>query len=401
MRIRIVTILATVILCLTPTSAWADLAPYDQDFEGLVQADPAALANDGWLVFGNVFNADWSYAYGYGVFVAPNGGPGFSAVAAGQGDAQQGAQQLVIYSDYNNADHANGRFIEANVFQEQIVGAADVGSTWLFEVDAKRGDIAGLTTARAFFKTIDPNAGFALTNFITNDMTGIPYAWDRYSLSIYIDQSLVGQILQFGFLSLATGYEPSGILYDNVDFRLQPLQASLDIKPGSCPNPVNSGPGNWIPSAILSTADQVSVASSRLDGLSPSRDRSAAVVPAAVLGNWDFDVNNIDIASLLLEGVAPTRSSYEDVAAPFGGDLCGCAENGPDGLMDLTLKFSREDLLTALGSPQRGDLSLTLTGTLLDGTPFEARDCIVLVPGGHRAYDTREKTTSRRSLLRD
>ena len=127
MRLRVSMTLAVALLCLAPTASWADLAPYSQDFEGLDQADPAALADDGWLVFGNVFDPDGSYLYGYGPFPAPNGGPGFSGIDVGQGGPAQGDQQLVVYSDYNNGDHGNGNFIEANVFQEQMVGAADVG----------------------------------------------------------------------------------------------------------------------------------------------------------------------------------------------------------------------------------------------------------------------------------
>ena len=61
----------------------AGIGPYGQDFEGLDKDDVGALGADGWLVFGNVFNADWSYAYGYGPFPAPNDGAAFSAIVSG------------------------------------------------------------------------------------------------------------------------------------------------------------------------------------------------------------------------------------------------------------------------------------------------------------------------------
>jgi hypothetical protein len=215
---RFSTILATVLLCLAPIASWADLAPYSQDFEELVQADPAALANDGWLVFANVFTAGGGFVYNYGPFPAPNGGPAFSAIDVGQGDYPQGLQQLSVYSDYNNTDHGNGLVIEANVFQEQMIGAWDVGRTWVFEFDFARGNIEFDSTAFAFIKTIDPNAGYSLSNFITADMTDVPAMWGTSLLSIYIDPSLEGQILQFGFLSNATNYEGSGIFYDNLRF---------------------------------------------------------------------------------------------------------------------------------------------------------------------------------------
>ena len=353
-------ILAGILLCVVSTSSRADLAPYSQDFEGLVQSDPAALANDGWKVFGNVFGPDWSYWYGYGPFPAPNGGPGFCAIDAGQGDPAQGNQQLVVYSDYNNGNQGDGSnaIIEANVFHEQTIGAADVGSTWVFEFDAKRGNISGASLAGAFFKTLNPAAGYALTNYIPIDLTGIPDAWGSYSLSIVIDPSLEGQILQFGFINWASNYQGSGIFYDNVVFSRAPLGVSLDIKPGSCPNPINREP--------------------------------LGLLPAALLGTAGFDVHNVDLSSLRLEGVAPIRSGYADVAAPFAGEVCGCSTGGPDGFLDLTLKFRAQDIISAIGPSPSGGRVLTLTGRLLDGTAIEGLDCVITVGGGGGKSQIRE-----------
>jgi hypothetical protein len=361
MRLRFSTIIAALFLLMLPTAGLADLAPYSQDFEALDQADPAALTNDGWLVFGNVFSADRSiYFYGYGPFDAPNGGGGFSGIDIGQGGPEQGAQQLVVYNDYNNGDHARCggdpldptsplcRFIEANVFQEQVVGAADVGSTWLFDYDAKRGNIGGVTTAKAFIKTLDPNAGYALTNFIWIDMTDVPAEWGSYQIAIAIDATLEGQILQFGFLTDTTAYNDSGIFYDNVNFRMKPISVKLDVKPEGCPNPLFAG--------------------------------SKGVLPVAVVGTVDFDVNDIDVSTLRLEGIAPVNYGYEDVATPYTGDLCGCTESGADGVLDLTLKFDSELIASAIGFyTDSGDQVLTLTGNLLDGRPIEGLDCVFFV----------------------
>ncbi len=205
------------LVCLLPTAGIA-LAPYSQDFEGLVAADTAALANDGWLVFGNVFGGDWSYWYGYGPFGAPNDGFGFCQIVTGEGGVDQGAQQLVVFSDYNNGDHGNGAWIESNVFQEQMVVAGDVGQTYIFDFQAKLGNLAGASTAAAFIKTLDPNNGWVTTNFLTFDVTAIPTFWSDYTLQLSIDAGLVGQIFQFGFMNVATGYESSGVFYDNINF---------------------------------------------------------------------------------------------------------------------------------------------------------------------------------------
>jgi uncharacterized repeat protein (TIGR01451 family) len=218
-------------LMLVLPASWAQVTPYSQSFESLAQADPDALANDGWLVYGNVYDSGGGYLYGYGTFPAPNNAGGFCGIASGEGGASQGAQQLSVFSDYNNGDHQNGYLIEANVFQEQTIAAGDVGTTMYFTFDAKMGNLELSSTALAFIKTLDPGAGWATTNFITEDMTSIPTTWGSYSLQITIDAGLVGQILQFGFQSTATNYEGSGIFYDNINF--QPPQPLITLNKSS------------------------------------------------------------------------------------------------------------------------------------------------------------------------
>lgn len=222
-----VTVAAALILSL---SAQAQLTPYSQDFEGLDMTAPDALANDGWLIFGNVYDGDGNFKFPYGVFTAPNGGPGFSAIDSGQGGPGQGAQQLSVYNDYNCCGlgtgspegHGNGTDqVESNVFQEQTIGAGDVGSTWTFSFEYKAGtidDTDNSTTAAAFIKTLDPSAGFATTNFLTVDTTNAPVDWTGDSISIFIDTGLAGQRLQIGFVSTASNFEPSGVFYDNLGF---------------------------------------------------------------------------------------------------------------------------------------------------------------------------------------
>jgi hypothetical protein len=108
----------------------------------------------------------------------------------------------------------------------------------------------------------------------------------------------------------------------------------------------------------------------------------------AILGSEDVDVWTIDAASIRLEGVAPIRSSYEDVATPMpdGTEVCECTTAGPDGHLDLTLKFNIQDIVAALGQVNDGDeLELTLIGALdevFGGTPIEGTDCVVIISKG-------------------
>jgi hypothetical protein len=147
--------------------------------------------------------------------------------------------------------------------------------------------------------------------------------------------------------------DPGGVGFDDLCHDVpgvpgDPNQFALDIHPTSCPNPLNV--------------------------------KSKGLTPVAILGSTSGDVLDIDVSTVLLEGVAPIRSSVGDVATPlFDGEECECTTDGPDGIMDLTLKFLTQDLVAAIGSVEDGEvLMLALTATLLDGTPIEFSDCVIM-----------------------
>jgi hypothetical protein len=219
MKTRVIVI--AMLALLLPALAFAQVGPYTQDFEGLTSAPEdgtSALGNDGWLYFVNVFNSAGGYLYGYGTGPAPNAGTHMSAVVEGQGGGAQELKQLSIFSDYGNVGaHDAGDLLETNIFQERVLDASNIGQTLTMTFDAKMGNLEGATTAGAFIKTLDPNAGWATTNFILVDMTSIPGSWGSYSVSLNIDSGLVGQIFQFGFTNTAANYEGSGVFYDNVN----------------------------------------------------------------------------------------------------------------------------------------------------------------------------------------
>ncbi len=211
------------------TTSSATLSSYSENFEGLTQSAPGALSGSGWNTYVNVFSPDHStYFYGYGFPSGNNDGHG-SGVASGQGGITQGAQQLVVYSDYgNNGAHAAGQQVETNIYQERTIGAADVGATWTFSFDAKRGDLAAPSSALAFIKTLDPANGYATTNFLFTDTTTLPTTWGTYSApSLTITPALVGQLFQFGFANTASNFVPSGEFYDNIN--VVPAPASVGL----------------------------------------------------------------------------------------------------------------------------------------------------------------------------
>ena len=138
------------------------------------------------------------------------------------------------------------------------------------------------------------------------------------------------------------------------------LVVPIDIKPGSCPNPINV--------------------------------KSWGVLPVAILGTADFDVTEINVSSIRLAGVAPQRfgSSIEDVAGPFPGVIqdtpsCqDCIQTGPDGFKDLTLKFSTQAIVRALGTVNDEEcIVLELTGELKDGTSIVGEDVVRILKKGN------------------
>ncbi|MEZ6015781.1 MAG: hypothetical protein R3F49_11745 [Planctomycetota bacterium] len=200
------------------------LTPYSQDFEALNLASPDALWQDGYRIFANVRDPLGNLLYNYGVFNAPNGGAGFSAIGTGDGGPFQGAQYLNVYSDYNNGDHGNGNYIEALVFREQPVGVGAVGQTWRLSFDVRRNPLVtngqGDSTMFAFIKVLQSSNGtYADLAVVEREVTGATEAeWASFALDLLVDPTYAGELLQFGFRSVATNYFDTGRYYDNISF---------------------------------------------------------------------------------------------------------------------------------------------------------------------------------------
>ena len=150
-------------------------------------------------------------------------------------------------------------------------------------------------------------------------------------------------------------------------FQCAPLAipVPLDIKPTSCPNPVNC--------------------------------KGNGVIPVAILGTAELDVSEIDVTTIELIGPAGSVSpldkwSQEDVATPYlpveGKEDCDdCTTAGPDGYLDLSLKFDAQDVVDTAVGEQVADgtcLVLTLRGQFTDGEDFVGEDVIRFQCRGNR-----------------
>ena len=206
----------------------------------------------------------------------------------------------------------------------------------------------------------DLGSGRSYGSGLISDPSASPIRINLNATGIAAIQAMVGRAIAIGG-DYASGSE--GFLFAaSHDLNLTNVQLILevrrepevpvDIKPGSCPNPLNT--------------------------------LSRGVLPIAILGTKDFDIRTIDPTSIKLEGAAPLRWNREDVGTPYtpftGKDSADdCTRAGSDGRLDLTLKFDTQDLVRALGTVIDGQaVVLELTGRLQDGTLIGGEDVIVI-----------------------
>ena len=158
--------------------------------------------------------------------------------------------------------------------------------------------------------------------------------------------SLGGEIQEAFFFASAFGFKQEIL----VEVPESEILVHIDIKPESCPNPINPN--------------------------------SKGLLPVAILGSADFDVSQIDVETITIGLVSPVKDNIADVATPHN-PVTGvinpndCSTEGPDGIDDLTLKFDMQEIVVALGLDivPRGTVAmLVVTGNLIDGTPFEGYD---------------------------
>lgn len=191
-------------------------------------------------------------------------------------------------------------------------------------------------------------------------------AYEAGAYTLYIDgQKIAGPIesnlrptaVWMGsptFSGFAAGWTDFRLSQFNVSTPAEEVAAvSVHVKPGGCPSPMNL--------------------------------KGRGVLPVAIAGTSELDIAQIDGATLRLAGVPARRFAVEDVATPveplFGRTTEDCSSDGPDGIVDLTAKFSVEELAAALADAEEGEWTLTLTGNLLPefgGTPITGEDVVII-----------------------
>jgi len=146
----------------------------------------------------------------------------------------------------------------------------------------------------------------------------------------------------------------------------------IDVKPGSCPNPINV--------------------------------KSGGVLPVAILGTTDFPVDDLDPESVRIwrndigGNVEPRSHSYEDVATPFDPTIeegC-CHDLTTDGIVDLNVKFDKKALVDDLKLDEIADkTTIYLRVTVLDDEDNElvGRDCVKILNKPEKSAASSTNTT--------
>jgi len=231
---------------------------------------------------------------------------------------------VITYNDIQSGWPGEGNIDEDPLF---VRDPNDGGDGWgddpaTHDIDEGANDDYGDLHLQPGSPCIDAGNNVALPLFITTDLDGNP--------------RIVNDIVDMG------AYE------------LHMILLSLDIKPGDCPNPLNTN------------------------------TRGKGRLPMAILGTEFLDVNEINADSIKInDDVLPVHApKIEDVSFPAEGEDCACHIADPDGRDDMVIHFMRRDVIIALGLDEfevGTVVPITVRGTLQNGIAFKATDCVELV----------------------
>ncbi len=158
--------------------------------------------------------------------------------------------------------------------------------------------------------------------------------WDikNYNITSFLSPGTNNLNLTTGVIF--PGGDCLGLIVAIID--LPVIKVPFDVKPTSCPNPLNV--------------------------------TEKGTLPTAILGSAGFDVSKIDVSTIKINGESPKEWYLLDVAAPFTGNVNSCTTcttAGPDGIMDLVVKVDAQAIIATLGTTTDGSCrSLIVTGNL-------------------------------------
>ena len=219
------------------------------------------------------------------------------------------------------------------VYKIRVSGTAHVGVQGDSTGDAEYADFSNVPTSVInscgdSTTTVDLGLG---VNDAQNDSSKSPN-WGAFSGNHTYTVDFTGTGAPVSFTYHDCDYsDNSGTLMVEI---LAPtvIPIDVDIKPGSDRNPINVG--------------------------------SRGVIPVAILGSADFDVNDVDVSSLAFGASGAHNEGQGEIE-----------DVNEDGYPDLMLHFRTQSV-----GVQDGDTELCLSGANWDGVPLDGCDSIVTVP---------------------
>jgi hypothetical protein len=171
---------------------------------------------------------------------------------------------------------------------------------------------------------------------------------------------------------------PIGVGEYAIRFAHLARRVPVDVRPMACPNPLNVGSQGVLPVAILGTSDL------DVKAIDPS---SLTLAGGVILSNQEDPLKIKKKIKVLVSKLSPLRWSFEDVGTPYGafaGKIGSnqCNNLGPDGHLDLLLKFDTQAIVASLGDVKdKEPVTLQLRGRLQDGTEISGEDVVIIIKG--------------------
>jgi len=195
------------------------------------------------------------------------------------------------------------------------------------------------------------------------------------------NSATVGVEDETGTSSVQFSYNQAAIAVGDSAIRFAHLTRSVpvDIKPRACPNRLDVDSDGVLRVAILGT--------SNLD-VTTIDPKTVTMGGVAVLSKQEDPLMMKKKIKLVASKLRHQEWSLEDVGTPcepFDGktDPNQCNNLGPDGHLDIVLKFDTQAIADSLGDVEdKEPITLQLRGQLLDGTEIRGEDVVIIMKKG-------------------